>query len=105
MTRDLSEMSLNELKQLKRDVTKAIETFEERKRQEARARLEEQAREMGFKLSDLLSAETGKKTKKNPPKYRHPENPEITWTGRGRKPKWIVDALARGKSLDDMKIE
>ncbi len=33
------------------------------------------------------------------PKYRHPENTEITWSGRGRKPAWIVEGLEAGKSL------
>jgi len=41
---------------------------------------------------------------KVPPKYRNPENPDDTWTGRGRKPKWVEAALASGKSLDDIKI-
>lgn len=25
-------------------------------------------------------------------KYRHPENPELTWSGRGREPKWLAEA-------------
>jgi DNA-binding protein H-NS len=27
-----------------------------------------------------------------------------TWTGRGNKPRWLVAALAEGKSLDDFKV-
>ncbi|WP_407690599.1 H-NS histone family protein [Rhodophyticola porphyridii] len=38
------------------------------------------------------------------PKYRHPDNPSITWTGRGRRPTWINEALAAGKSLEDFEI-
>jgi len=30
------------------------------------------------------------------PKYRHPET-GLTWTGRGKAPRWIVDAEASGK--------
>jgi DNA-binding protein H-NS len=37
-------------------------------------------------------------------KYRHPENPELTWTGRNRKLDWITGALDAGKSLDDFAI-
>ncbi|WP_445322487.1 H-NS histone family protein [Roseobacter sp. HKCC-CH-9208] len=38
------------------------------------------------------------------PRYRNPSNPDQTWTGRGRKPLWVVDALNSGKSLDDLAI-
>lgn len=27
-----------------------------------------------------------------PIKYRHPENPSLTWTGRGKTPSWLVQA-------------
>lgn len=36
--------------------------------------------------------------------YQHPENAELCWTGRGRKPKWVEHFLAQGKTLDDLKI-
>jgi len=38
------------------------------------------------------------------PVYRDPENPENTWTGRGRKPRWLVAALEAGKSIEEYKI-
>ncbi|WP_354414119.1 H-NS family nucleoid-associated regulatory protein [Variovorax atrisoli] len=28
----------------------------------------------------------------------------LAWGGRGRKPKWVVDALAAGKSLADFEF-
>jgi DNA-binding protein H-NS len=31
-------------------------------------------------------------------KYRDPKNPENTWTGRGRTPRWMVAALKGGKA-------
>lgn len=38
--------------------------------------------------------------------YRHPENNELEWTGRGRKPKWVENWLAiAGNTLDDLKTE
>ena len=42
--------------------------------------------------------------KKAPPKYRNPEDDSSTWTGRGRKPLWVLAALESGKSLDDLLI-
>lgn len=42
--------------------------------------------------------------KKLPVKYRNPETGD-TWTGRGLKPKWLEQALAEGKSLDEFLIQ
>jgi DNA-binding protein H-NS len=36
------------------------------------------------------------------PKYRHPSDPNLTWSGRGKRPAWIAEALAAGKSLEDL---
>jgi len=101
---DLGDLSLAELKKLEKDVAKAIATFEERQMVEARAEAEAIARKFGFTLHQL--AGTTSPTKKVPPeaKYRHPENPALTWSGRGRKPGWISEGLAAGKTLADFAI-
>lgn len=103
---DLSAMTLDELKTLHKDITKAIATYEERKRLEALAALEAKANEMGFTVAELTGT-TGKgKSAKAAgiPKYVHPENPSVTWTGRGRQPAWIKEALEAGRSLDEFLI-
>ena len=33
---------------------------------------------------------------------RNPDNAEETWSGRGRKPRWVEQALAAGKTLADL---
>ena len=38
------------------------------------------------------------------PAYRNPSNSAETWTGRGRHPKWVRDALTRGARLEDLAI-
>lgn len=103
---DLGAMTLEELKHLHKEVTEAITTYEERRRVEAIAALEVKAQEMGFKLSNLLGAAAKSKGSKggSVPKYVHPENPTVTWTGRGRQPAWIKEALKSGRSLDEFLI-
>jgi DNA-binding protein H-NS len=103
---DLSAMSLDELKTLKKDIEKAITTFEERKRLEAIAAVEAKVKEMGFTLAELTGGKSNGKAGApvSVPKYVHPENPTVTWTGRGRQPRWIKEALQAGKSLDDFLI-
>jgi len=102
---DLENKSLEELKQLRKDIDKAIESFEARKLAEARAKLSAMAEEMGVKLEDVF-APTGKGKSKAQgiPKYAHPDNPALTWTGRGRQPEWFKEAIANGMSADDLKI-
>ncbi|WP_287961779.1 H-NS histone family protein [Alcanivorax sp.] len=51
-----------------------------------------------------LKGKGGKPRGTVPPKYRNPDNPSETWTGRGRKPRWVVAALERGLTLDDLRI-
>ncbi|SEO15588.1 H-NS histone family protein [Palleronia pelagia] len=103
---NLDKLTLDELKALRKDVDKAISNYEKRKKQEALAKAEAAAREAGFSLSELMGDASTRKGKGpiNPPKYRHPENPEMTWSGRGRQPAWIKEGLDAGKSLEDFLI-
>lgn len=39
------------------------------------------------------------------PKYQHPENKELVWSGRGRQAKWVTEALASGKTLADLEVK
>lgn len=84
---DVEALSLKELQKLQKDLAKAISTYEDRHKAEARAKVEAIAKEMGYSLTDLIAVEV--KTTRAPAvaKYRHPENAALTWSGRGRKPK------------------
>ena len=66
--------------------------------------------EYGLTAADLkLTARAGKRSRsvaaaKAAAKYRSPTGE--TWSGgRGRKPRWITEALAAGKSLSDFEIK
>jgi hypothetical protein len=37
-----------------------------------------------------------------PPRYRNPNNPSQTWSGRGAEPRWVLEALSLGLSLSDL---
>ncbi|MBR9765323.1 MAG: H-NS histone family protein [Rhodobacteraceae bacterium] len=100
---DLNALSLDELKQLEKDLAKAIKGYDERRKAEARAALEAKAGELGYSLADLVAPGSSKKPRL-PAKYRNPEDPTQTWSGRGRRPQWVSDALDAGKSLEDLAI-
>jgi len=38
-----------------------------------------------------------------PPLYFNPLNPKEGWSGRGRKPNWVINWLGNGGELDDLK--
>ena len=39
------------------------------------------------------------------PKFRNPELPSETWTGRGKQPRWLTAQLRSGKRVEDFRIE
>jgi DNA-binding protein H-NS len=102
---DLNNMSLSELKKLQKNVTKAIDGYQDRQRKDALAAAEAAAKELGYTLADLAGLSSKKPKTFTAPKYRHPENAEMTWTGRGRQPEWMKSALENGQSKDEFLIE
>ncbi|TMV10395.1 H-NS histone family protein [Ruegeria sediminis] len=102
---ELTKMSRKELLELRENIDLALKNAEQRERREALEAAEKAAAQFGFSLSEL-SGEARRSTKgtKAKPKYRNPGNPEQTWTGRGRKPQWIHDALKAGADISDLEI-
>ncbi len=101
---DLDSLSLAELKKLKKDVVKAIDGYEERQRKAVLAELDAIARERGYTIEQVVGVAPASSRKPVAPKYANPSDKSQTWTGRGRKPKWVVAALEEGKSLEDLAI-
>lgn len=103
----LDNMSYAELKVIAPMVSAKILEREKAERDAVKGELAALAKSKGFEMSDLFgdSVKTAKEKKTVPPKYRNPADTTQTWTGRGRKPKWIAEALANGGTLDDFLIE
>ena len=101
---DLNTMNLDQLKQLKKDIDKAIHSFEARRLADARQVLKAKAAELGVSLEEIMGA----KDIKAPvaAKYANPQNQSQTWSGRGRKPRWLTVALTSVcAELDDFLIK
>ena len=102
---NLSALSLDQLKKLQGDVAIAIFNYEKRKKAEALAAVEKVAKANGYSLKELFDGENvASKKIKVAPKYANPNDASQTWTGRGRKPTWVNELLASGKSLNDAAI-
>lgn len=108
--------SIDALIARKEEIEQQIEAA---KREEAAARLVKtpefklvarQVRELNLtasEIADLFSLKKARKPRKVtkiPAKYRHPTDPELTWSGRGRKPAWVQQWIESGKSIDDLLI-
>lgn len=100
---NVDSMSRKELVKLKAEVEKALSTIEKRKKAEAKKAIEDAAKKHGFSLNEILG-KTKTTRSKSVPKYKNPNDPEQTWSGRGRQPTWVKEALAKGKKLQDFSI-
>lgn len=55
--------------------------------------------------SDRSKASIRRPYPKVQPKYRSLKNPALHWSGRGRKPRWLVAEMAGSKKLTDFLID
>jgi len=101
--------ALEELQARRAAITKQIEALRRQARARAIAEIQRLLSEQGLSISDVM-ATAGKSSgaakgagKKVAPKYRDPSTGQ-TWSGRGLKPKWLVQAITVGRSAEDFLI-
>lgn len=93
------------LLQIYEEIPQELKKRDKVMRQELKTKMQKLAEEAGYSLEDIIAGGKGKAvSRKAAPKYQNPEDPTITWTGRGRKPLWVLAALDSGKSLEDLEI-
>lgn len=104
---NLSTLSSADLQQLKADIEK--ELTERSSKIAAIEEIKKLAASKGLRLDDII-AEFGSKSSGRgklgpaPIRFRHPSDASLTWSGRGKRPNWMRDALASGLSEDSMKV-
>lgn len=105
MALNLNKMLIAQLNKLISDAQAALA-----KKQEVTEKVRKLVQDNGLDISDLMAADKPKKAKAKKsrgrvaPKYKNPASGSETWTDRGRQPHWVADALASGKTLDDLLI-
>ena len=102
MLENINEYSLEDLKKIKKQVDQSINTYRSRAITNARKELEEKAKSLGFSLNEIVAGAPVKS--KVVAKYANPEDPNQTWTGRGRKPRWVEALIQKGNTLKDLEI-
>ena len=99
---NLNELSVEQLEALKSNIDKAVEGKKVSELLEVRAKLDELIDNSPFTLEEVLEAK--KMRKPVAPKYRNPADASETWTGRGRRPRWVDEYLDQGGTLDQVSI-
>lgn len=105
---DLEHLSAQELHAHIAEAQAVLERKIQSERDEVIRKTEADLARLGLTLSDALRHAQAKPAKSRgkrqlAPKFRHPEFPETTWSGVGRKPAWIREAEEAGR-LDDLRI-
>jgi DNA-binding protein H-NS len=107
---DLATMQFEELWQLHEELTKILSEkiiAEKRALEDRLAKLNrvEVVRDSGSVHSrSTADRAPRRKYPKVLPKYYNPQAPSETWSGRGKRPRWLVAALETGHRLDEFKI-
>jgi len=91
----LSAMPVDALLKLREDINKVLS----RKANELRSQLSMLGLQRKGPLKGTASPLKGKKV---PAKYRSPSGE--TWAGRGARPRWLVEAMKKGKKVEDFLI-
>jgi len=55
---------------------------------------------LGIKQKGLSGKKGAKPTKKVAPKFRHPDDPGIVWSGRGKTPVWLRELEKKGRAKE-----
>lgn len=102
--KELERMSLKELQELELKVRRAKSSAQDRSRADLRKKIETMVSDAGFRLSDIFGGRGGK-GRTVAAKYVNPEDPSETWTGRGRKPRWLNAKIQEGAKLEKFLIK
>lgn len=100
---DISNLSVAELEALKGSIESVIGGRRQSELFNLRNTFEEMAENAGFTLDEVMQAAASKK-RIVAAKYQNPSDPAQTWSGRGRKPRWVEELVASGGDLDNCLI-
>jgi DNA-binding protein H-NS len=102
---NVERMSLREINDLEVKIAKAKSAAREKAKSDIKDKIDRLVDGTGFTVAELYGFATrGRGRSKSAAKYANPENKSETWTGRGRKPNWLVARLKKGAKIEDFSI-
>ena len=99
----LDKLSYVELINLQERIEEAIAAKRAEDAQATKEQLRAMAEKAGFDIKELFG-KRGSPKGSGVAKYRNPKDSSQTWTGRGRKPNWLVDAVKKGAKIESFAI-
>ncbi|MGE5267315.1 MAG: H-NS family nucleoid-associated regulatory protein [Deltaproteobacteria bacterium] len=102
---NVDRLSLKEINDLEAKIAKAKAAARDKAKADLRDRIDRLVDGSGFTIAELYGfAARGRGRSKSAAKYANPENKSETWTGRGRKPNWLVARLKKGAKMEDFAL-
>jgi DNA-binding protein H-NS len=105
---DFDEMSVDELWHLYEELGQVLSVRLTSEKRELEKRLSQLRREKEMRQTESAELQmTPRERRKYPrvfPKYRNPEEPSETWSGRGKQPRWLAAALKSGRKIEEFVI-
>jgi DNA-binding protein H-NS len=108
---NLDAMSIDEMWQLHEEISRVLSVRLTSEKRELEKRLTQLRREKETRQSESAGAQSVNgappERRKYPrvfPKYRNPNEPSETWSGRGKQPRWLAAALKTGHTIEEFVI-
>jgi DNA-binding protein H-NS len=106
---DLEAISTDEMWQLHIEIGRLLSIRLTSEKRELEKRLAQLRRENELPQTEvaLVRQSQPAERRKYPrvlPKYQNPNEPSETWSGRGKRPRWLTAALKTGHSIEDFVI-
>ena len=107
---NLDAMSIDEMWQLHEEISAVLSIRLTSEKRELEKRLAQLRREKEMRQSesaDSQAKDAPRERRKYPrvfPKYRNPNEPSETWSGRGKQPRWLTAALKTGHKIEEFVI-
>ena len=107
---NLDAMSIDDMWQLHEEISGVLSVRLTSEKRELEKRLAQLRREKEMRQSesaDSQAKDAPRERRKYPrvfPKYRNPNEPSETWSGRGKQPRWLTAALKTGHKIEEFVI-
>lgn len=99
--------SIAELEALVAGASEVLNTKRGERATEIANQMQEIAEKEGLPFRSVLLAAGARPSKQNGSrvvKYQHPEMSKLTWSGTGRKPRWVKQWEEQGRSIEECAI-
>jgi len=99
----LDQFNNKQLAELIPAIEKRIKQNEKSEKNALKKKMAALAADSGYSIDEILGSAKTTPKRVVKPKYQNPEDGQ-TWSGRGRKPKWVVEAIENGNDIEDYAI-